>query len=517
MELKVNKEIVTVKETVFDGMQEQSIELDYILPDYYPEIFKLIKCQVCPKILSYSVNDDKVVYELAVQIRIMYCSEESTTLQCITQKLNYSKSIDLGKTYDSVTVCLSPKTDYVNCRVVNQRRLDIRGAVTIKAKVFAEQKREVISDAFGLNAQIKKQAVPCASNKLSAIKQFIIDEDIELNMSNPPVLGIVRADAVINPLDKKIIANKLVSKGDVILNVLYSCEKDDKGSLEAMQFNLPYSQIVDMDGINETFDCIINAEVADCDVTSVANNDGDSKMLHCEIVINLTCSALKSSVTEIATDAFSTTYQSDFTTSPVRIEQFPAIVEASHQTKSTVEYKDGEIDCVYDIWASVSNVNSSINPDDKKFSVSGMIHYCVMIRNENCLPVLLEKDDTFEFSSIFNGITSSTVIEPKISVMACSYNLSSANTISVKADLKICANLYSSSEIDVITDLNIDENSKKQQDGDYAIKLYYGVENEDIWDIAKKYNSSVDAIINENDLTGDKLDKSGMIIIPIFG
>ena len=49
MELKLNKEIVSVKEAIFDGMQEQSVELDYILPDYYPEIFKLIKCQMCLK------------------------------------------------------------------------------------------------------------------------------------------------------------------------------------------------------------------------------------------------------------------------------------------------------------------------------------------------------------------------------------------------------------------------------------------------------------------------------------
>ena len=81
MELKLNKEIVSVKEAIFDGMQEQSVELDYILPDYYPEIFKLIKCQMCPKIVSYSINGDRVTYELVVQLRVMYCSEESCLLQ----------------------------------------------------------------------------------------------------------------------------------------------------------------------------------------------------------------------------------------------------------------------------------------------------------------------------------------------------------------------------------------------------------------------------------------------------
>ena len=56
---------------------------------------------------------------------------------------------------------------------------------------------------------------------------------------------------------------------------------------------------------------------------------------------------------------------------------------------------------------------------------------------------------------------------------------------------------------------------KKQRDGDYAIKLYYGCENENVWDIAKRYSTSVDAVIEENDLSGERLESGGMLIIPI--
>ena len=44
MDLKINREMLSVSEKIYDGVQEQSVELDYILPDYYPDIFKLIKC-----------------------------------------------------------------------------------------------------------------------------------------------------------------------------------------------------------------------------------------------------------------------------------------------------------------------------------------------------------------------------------------------------------------------------------------------------------------------------------------
>ena len=56
---------------------------------------------------------------------------------------------------------------------------------------------------------------------------------------------------------------------------------------------------------------------------------------------------------------------------------------------------------------------------------------------------------------------------------------------------------------------------KKERDGDYAIKLYYGVENEEVWDIAKRYSTCMEAVMAENELSGERLEKGGMLLIPI--
>ncbi len=145
-----------------------------------------------------------------------------------------------------------------------------------------------------------------------------------------------------------------------------------------------------------------------------------------------------------------------------------------------------------------------------------MIKYSIMARNEKCMPIMLEKDEAFEYISNFNGITDNSILEATVCVISCSYNLSSGNSVAVKADLKIHGNLFSSSVMDIITDLSIDDTVKKQRDGDYAVKLYYGIEDEDIWEIAKKYSSSLSAIMDENELTNEKLTQNGMIIIPIL-
>ena len=111
MDLKINREMLIVSESIFDGIQEQSVELDYILPDYFPDIFKLVKCCIVPSVLSYSINGDTVSYELQADIKILYCSEQSNTLQCICQKMTFNKSIQLSETAEKPSVTLVPKTE----------------------------------------------------------------------------------------------------------------------------------------------------------------------------------------------------------------------------------------------------------------------------------------------------------------------------------------------------------------------------------------------------------------------
>ena len=39
---QTTKKSVCVDEIIFDGQTEQGVELDYVLPDYCPDIFKVL-------------------------------------------------------------------------------------------------------------------------------------------------------------------------------------------------------------------------------------------------------------------------------------------------------------------------------------------------------------------------------------------------------------------------------------------------------------------------------------------
>ncbi len=515
MDIKVNKEEISVGQVIFDDIQEQSVELDYALPDYYPEIFRILKCIAAPTVLSYSVNGDRLTYELCVCMKILYCSENSSAVQSISQKLNYTKNVELGKPVTDPRVSFTPKTDYMNCRAVNQRRLDVRGAVSIKIKVTDTSSREIICDAFGGGIQLKKVPVTYPAGKLSASKRVNVTEEFDLGLSKPPISSILRSDAVVASVDKKVIANKLIAKGEVYINMLYSCLKDGADCAEAMQFTLPFSQIVDMDGIDERYNCSVRAEVVSCDIEPRADGDGNSKVAECSLDIFIDCSAYRTANAELAVDEYSTSYKTQSEKEDVKIELPPRPINTSAVVKGSLQCGDGGIDRIYDVWCAVSGVTARPDTENEQLLISGNADYTVMARSAEGEPIVLEKEEPFTVTVPAEGIEETSCANVSLVPVSCSYNLASDSGVEAKAELRVTGDIENSMTINGITDIVVDEEEPINRGGNYAMKLYFTDGNEDLWDIAKKYGASVSAIMEENDIEDDTAAGKGMILIPI--
>lgn len=129
--------------------------------------------------------------------------------------------------------------------------------------------------------------------------------------------------------------------------------------------------------------------------------------------------------------------------------------------------------------------------------------------------VMPEKDCAFEETAELDDIPENSVINAEINASDVSYNISSDNVLTAKAELSARIFVSASASIKALTDIVIDDSVKKERDGDYAIKLYYGVENEEVWSIAKRYSTSVTAVMEENEIAGERLENGGMLLIPI--
>ena len=428
------------------------------------------------------------------------------------QQRSFTRTVELGKSADAPEVRISAKTDHVNFRAVNKRRIDLRGAVSVKIAVAGEQKQEVVSDAEGMNIQLRKVPVRYAARRLSAVKNVRIEEEIELTAAQPDISGIISCRCIASACEVKLISGKLLAKGEADVDLLYAGAKDGDMPVEPMSFSLSYSQIIDVDGLDESFECSVAPEVISCDIGITG---GDNRTVRCEAELRLCCRAVKTATVMIAEDAFSTVYPCNAEISEIKAEQIPAVYDENLRHSTRLAEGENVPQNIYAMWSEPKNINSHIGEDGRSVVISGMLVYSMAAREKNGGVVMPDHEEAFEETVGLPDNISGADVSADVRVRETTYDISADGVLNARADMSVKLSVYSADSIRAVTDISIDDSTKKERDGDYAIKLYFGTENENVWDIAKRYSTSVSAIMEENDLTDDRLESGGMLLIPI--
>lgn len=513
MELKINREEMYSSEIILKTDQEQSIELDYILPDYYSEIFRIRKCFTSPRIVSYNISGSKLTYELCVNIKIVYNDENSCTVHVVDQKMLFTKSAELGKTCTEPQICIKPSVEYINCRAVNPRRLDIRGAVSVGICVTDITKKEVVCDAYGMDIELNKKPITYPVNKLYAQKQITITDDFELGISKPAINDILYYDACVSSTDKKIIANKMVAKGEICINMFYTCEEE---KIETMTFTLPFSQIIDIEGIDDRFDCNIDAEIMNCEISPRSDGDGNTKIVDCSVSVMIKCNAYRMGTLELVCDEYSTSFASSDQRELIRFSAMPQWINSSFSAGCSFEPGENKPDRVYGVTTTVKNCRFTTNADTNELTAVGTISCTLIAASEDGNTIFADKDENFTYTITIDNLTEDADISLNIIPITCSYNIQSDGTVEAKAELKLIGSICCSYNEECITDISMIENEMIPKDEECALKLYFCESGEKLWDIAKRFHSSVKLIMDENDIEDEVFSDKTMLIIPIM-
>lgn len=512
MELKLTHESIFINEVVLDSMLEQPIELDYLLPDYCQSIFKVLKCKILPKITSQRIMNGKLVIDGVACIKVIYVSEETYQIRSITQKQVFTKTVELKDDYENGVVNVMCKTDYVNCRVVNQHRLDIRGAISMKATISANRKMDVLTKADGMGVQVDNKRVTALGQKLHSSKEFTIKEELEIGYGKPAMAEVLDFTANALITEYKLIQNKVIVKGEILVHILYVSEVDQKP--EIMDNTIPISQIIDVQGINEDYKCVVNFDVAAVELSLKASGDGECRSFDAEFVVRAFVEANVNDQMKVIDDIFSTGYNLVANTSKVKIEELVDIMNESYMVKSSVKIPQNEICCVYDIICEFASESSKYN--NGFIVISGNLNISILAIDSENMPIMIEKTTPCEVRLECRCSDEDVIFSPMITIASVSYNMLSADEIEVKAELKICGNLYKYAFHNIVDSVSIDETLKKNKDDDAVLRLYYANSGESVWGIAKQFNTSVDAILLENNLDSDTLSDRGVLLIPII-
>jgi len=377
----------------------------------------------------------------------------------------------------------------------------------------------MITGAEGMGIETKKTALSYCGEKLTASRQFVSREDIETGASSSGTISIISHDASIAVTDVKVIANKVIVKGEAQVKALYIIVKgddDDDGFnlTEIMEATIPVSQIMDLEGVSDNHISFANLTVMDCDLEVRPGEAGETRVFACDLTIDCSVTAhLESNVSPVS-DIYSTEFESSFTVATIKAETLPYIIVQQLNLKSSIDSTDGTLAEVFDARCDVSNIVCRAR-GTSELVVTGQINMQSIGALEGGVPVFIEKAEPFELVAEVPMISPEYSFEPNLQVLHTAFSISSDNKVEIRVNLSLSGCLYLVNSINVIREITVNEEKPKEKSSEYALKLYYAEDGEDVWGIAKRYNTSAEAIITENDLESDRVEVPSMLLIPI--
>lgn len=509
MSIELTSRSIGLAETYYDSYIEQGVDCDITLPDYCPDIMRILRCTVQSCISNSKIIGDRATADGNARIRVIY-ADDKNKIFCYEQDYPFSKYAELASAYDNAILVCVAKTDYVNCRAVSKRRVDVHGVVGIHFTVKDCRQDTLISDAKGDGIQLKKKGIDIDDVSTVVSKMFEISQVENVGDSNPGIGKVldVRAAPILS--ESKLIKGKILVKGELYVRAVY-CADNGENETCALCCNLPFNEIIEAP--NVTDDCRVDVRLFVNQIMAEpkTDNDGEYRYMNINAEICALVTAYARQNVKMITDAYSTENQIKASYRPMDFQCVSQSVKDTLVCKESLDISSMKPQKIYAFTPSVPHTVCRFDGD--RMIISGKVPVSIIVIDAEGMPVFCEREAGFEYSRTLDG-NAEYSCSPQLSLAGCSCELMGDGKAEFKAELYLNAVVFRKVREKVLVSLEVTEDQGKKTKNP-ALVIYFCQGNESVWDIARKYNTTVDEIMEENELSVDYLENKTMLMIPV--
>ncbi len=505
MEWKVLEKAIPLTEVLFDNFEECPVDCDFVLPDYLADVAAILKCTLTPSVQSRQISGDRILVDGTATMHVLYLDEGRKCTRSCEYSQPFNCHFSVGNIPAGAAIQVDAHTNYINCRATGPRKLSMHGAFTVKCRVVGETSRRVIGEMAEDGWYTRRRHMHYAVPAGSAEKVFTVNEMTDIGAGKPAVQSIARVIPMPVITDCKLIQGKAIVKGELTLHTLYVADAE-AGELETVEHHLPFSQLIDVDGLTEDWVCETQVQTVSCDVHTTANTNGENRLLDINIKLSLQLFCTKCGEEEVVEDAYAVRYPLTLEHGDIECEKLYAVRQGISTVRQVMEMpSDGEQ--VTDVWCEL--IACADHCENGMASVDGKLNICLLARDDKGTLAYYERpmDFTLDFDEGCTGMCT------RLQVCHLEH-IQTGNQLELRVEMTVSRRCFDRQRYRLVTAVSVDENDAFPTDA-AALKIYYAGAGESMWDIAKRYHTAVDAVMAENNLTSDELAEDKMLLIPM--
>ena len=503
MAIEVEKSNLSINQIVADKNENVMIEGDCIVPDVKPDILEIIGTSGIINVYKREVSDGKVRIDGCIQAYIMYMAndENGRSVRSINHTLDFSQVISVENVTSEMNDLGEVTLQSLNCKIINERKISLKASVNFGVKIFTNSNVEFVNNV-NLN-DIQKLENTLSVNSVLGIgrTKTNINENVTIDNTNN-LAEILRVTTKTMNMDTKISYNKILTKADLNLKIMYLSED---GRINVTNSTFPVMGFIDMQDVAEDNICVPSIEIKNM---LLRPNGSQDHSISVDIEMEISAIVYQNREINVIQDLYSPSTNLDFIQKNVQTIQNKSIFRGTH-TINQRELLDIGDEKVYDIDINVIQTDTRVM--DGTIEISGNVEF-VFIHSTNSMTGIGSKklDIPFSYRMQTQSVNMNTSLQLSYDITNENFNIMPGGEVDLKVDIEFIANTTNIVNLNLIE--NVTEN-QNQGNENFNMVIYFTKQNDDLWKIAKTFRSTKQTIMQTNNLQDEKIAPGTQLFI----
>ena len=504
--MEITKETLNVNKVICEKREMINVQGDMIVPDSKPDILNTISTSGNACIYKKEIMDGKIRIDGNILTYIMYLADGSTdNVRGLNTGLDFSETINIPELQIGMNVEVMPTVKFIECKVINGRKIGIRVTLEISMKVYSKEAINIVTEMNDENIQVLSQNMKVNSLLGDGSTKAFVKENIAIP-STDNLAEILSVQICLVDKDIKISYNKVLAKSEVEIKLVYLTED---GRICTTHSRLPLVGFIDMPNIKEENICETSYMVRN---VVIKPNAVEEHTVYIEMEVEISCMAYEEKEIKTIQDMYCPGEKMEFEKTMVNTISNKQCKKNVCNIREKVNVPELENGNIIDV-----AINPIINKENK---MNGKVMYegemeMNFIFTDNSAVGVNTKKVTVPFEQTVDGIDNveNCRVDTRIDVNSQEFQ-NQGGVVATNVDLNFETDTYRNSAIPVIDNITTEELENLE---DYSVIIYVVKSGDTLWKIAKRFGSTVDDIVRVNGIERpDKLNVAEKIYIPRY-
>lgn len=497
-----------------------TLDDDFIVPDTMNDIAQVILDSGEIQIEPVKTQSEKVVVRGKLDFHVLYRNDEGG-LQTLGGLIPFEETINVPGLEEKDYVGVTWQLEDLDAGIINSRKLSIKAIVTLEVKVeslfdteAAVSLGNAIEDGSG-TPQIETQTrnIDVAAIALRRKDTYRLKEEVTLSGSKPAIDRILWTEMRLNNVMTRPLDGKIHLEGALMVFVIYEGEGENS-MVQWVEESLPFSGEVEMQGAVEEMIPAISVRLIHKGIEEKPDYDGEMRELDVDAVIELDIRLYEEQELQVLSDLYATNRE-------LTVEAGEACFDTI-LTRNTGKCKlsekvtmDGGQRILQICHSSGSVKLDEVEAREDVLVMDGALEVKILyLTDDDSRPVQSSTEMIpFHYEAEVPGIQADSVWYLENGVEQLTAVMLGSDTVEVKAVIlldmlvlqPICQPV-----IQRVETAPLDMKKLQQMPG---IVGYIVQEGDSLWEIAKRFHTTVDNIIATNGLTSETIHPGDSLIL----